>query len=290
MNRLLILLLLLPALCLANAAAVAREEFIQEPLKLEKDDYLVEALKINYDYWGFFGEVSLYRLDNTIVGGRELIDSYHGGEGEYEELYGEDLELRDVTADGDPEVVIRHNTGGNDPLLCLGLFVLRPTPTGFVELYADAYMAPVLEDLDGDGDEEIHTYSAYQSSFLWPRIFRAGFVDLVYEWNGEEYVIADPAAYRAFFEGEAAWREELYREALAADEPHPAEVLRDGQAVLAQLAVAGLDDEYAAWWAAERDTLRWAVDNLEEDANGPAGDWDEVYTDFHTPEAFRAGE
>ena len=286
MKRLpLLLLILSPVLCPANTDIEIVEEFIHLSLELDGDEYLIETLKTYYtEYYGCFDEVALYRLDNAAVGGRKLIDVYPRDDESH--LYGENIELRDVTGDGAPELVILHNTGGNDPLLCMGLFVLRPTMTGFEELYADAYMAPLIGDLDGDGDEEIHTFSAYQSSFLPARVHRAGFVDRVYEWDGAEYVRADPADYRDFYEGEGERREKFFLGGMISGLHQPAEILRDGQAVLAQLAVAGLDERYADWWASNQDIIRRAAEDVEE--GNPEENWAEVYADFHSPDTLRA--
>lgn len=290
------LLLLLPVLCAADVAEEAieepREEFIQLALTLEGEDYLIEALKMYYtEYYGWFEEVHLYRLDSRIEGGRELVETYRGEIDGWGGLLGEEMELRDVTGDGDLELVIQHNSGGNDALVSIGLFVLRPAPDGFDELFAAVDSAPVIGDQDGDGDEEIALYSAYQSSFLWPRLYRAGYVYRLLEWNGEAFVDADPADYREFFIEEVAWRERLYMEGLQPDaKAGPGEILRDGQAVLAQMAVAGLDEEYAAWWESRRETLRRAVEAITTDDYHEDGDWDEVYADFHSAAAFRGEE
>jgi hypothetical protein len=295
MKRATSLLLLLPVLCAADVAEESieepREEFIQLPLTLGGEDYMVEALQTFFGYFGWFEEIELYRLDSRIEGGRELIEVYQGEIDGWGSLIGEGMELRDVTGGGDLELVVRHNSGGNDALVSIGLFVLRPTPDGFVELFATVDSAPVIADQDGDGDEEIALYSAYQSSFLWPRLYRAGYVNRLLEWRGEAFVDADPADYREFFIEEVAWRESLYREGLQPDaKATPGEILRDGQAVLAQLAVAGLDEEYAVWWESQRETLRRAVEAITTDDYHEDGDWDEVYADFHSAAAFRSEE
>lgn len=51
---------------------------------------------------------------------------------------------------------------------------------------------------------------------------------------------------------------------------------------MAQMAVAHLDDEYAAWWEEQRDVLRLVTESIE------GGDWSEVERDFGTPGRFRA--
>jgi hypothetical protein len=52
--------------------------------------------------------------------------------------------------------------------------------------------------------------------------------------------------------------------------------------VLAQLAAAGLDAEYARWWEEYREELRGATLKI------PDGDWAEVERIFSSPEALRA--
>ncbi len=253
------------------------EDHLSHRLELDDGVYVVEAFRRRFGALRFFEEVRLYRLDADSK--RILVGVYpDGGETGF---YGENLQIEDYTGDGRPEVVIPTNTGGNDALICFGLNVLKPTAAGFEELFAELMLAPLAVDADSDGDVEIYTFSAYASSFMLARVYRASFVSVVYEYNGEEYVVADPVVYRPFFTELVAEREEYFRQSLMGSE-YPKEILRDAQSLLAQMAIAHLDDEYAAWWEEQWDALRLVTDSIE------GGDWSEIERDFATPEGFRA--
>ncbi|MCK4593867.1 hypothetical protein KAU45_05145 [bacterium] len=252
------------------------EDHLSHRLELDDGVYVVEALRRRFGWFAFFEEVRLYRLDAESK--RVLVGVYPGG-GETG-FYGESLQMEDYTGDGRPEVVIPTNTGGNDALICFGLCVLKLTAAGFEELFVEPMLAPLAVDADSDGDVEIYTFSAYASSFMLARVYRASFVSTVYEYNGEDFVVVDPLEYRSFFTELVAEREEYFRLSLKGSE-YPEEILRNAQSLLAQMAVAHLDDEYADWWEGHRDVLRKVTESIE------GGDWSEVERDFGTPEGFR---
>lgn len=164
------------------------EDHLSHRLELDDGVYVVEAFRRRFGWFGFFEEVRLYRLDAESK--PVLVGVYPGG-GETG-FYGENLQIEDYTGDGRPEVVIPTNTGGNDALICFGLYVLKPIAAGFEELFAEPMLAPLAVDADSDGDVEIYTFSAYASSFMLARVYRASFVSVVYEYNGEDYVVVDP--------------------------------------------------------------------------------------------------
>jgi hypothetical protein len=256
------------------------EDLIRLPLKLDGGDYAIEALWRRYGWYVDFEEVGLYRLGGDTPEGRVLVGVYPGPAGS--DLAGESLELEDFTGDGRPEVVAYTNTGGNDPLVCCGLAVLEPTPEGFRELFYGPYLAPVAVDADSDGVTEIFTYSAYASGFVIGRAYRASFIDRVYTYDGERYVPGELSDYGGFIQEGVADEMVRYEDLLIeGGSESPLRVLSQGQVILAQLASAHLDDEYARWWEGHRGELRGAVQAIE------GGDWGEVERDFATPEAFR---
>ncbi|MCX7021538.1 MAG: hypothetical protein NTW26_04545 [bacterium] len=254
------------------------EDLLSLPLELDGEGYAVESLRRRYGWFVSFGEVRLYRLDEGAQGGRVPVDVYP--DSDESDFYGESLSLEDYTGDGRPEVVVPTNTGGNDALICCGLVVLEPTPAGFRELFRSPVLAPLAADADSDGVTEIFTFTAYASSFVVGRAYRASFIDRVYAYDGERYVPGELARYGDYILGRAAEDEGYYDDDLLGD--YPEAVLRDGQSVLAQLAAAGLDDEYDRWWEEHRGELREATLSIQD------GDWGEVERAFSSPESLRA--
>jgi hypothetical protein len=254
------------------------EDLISLHLELDGDGFAVEAQRRRFGWFAPFGEVRLYRLGEDSPDGRVLVDAYRGS-GE-DDFYGESLDLVDYTGDGRPEVVAYTNTGGNDPLICCGLAVLEPTPGGLTELYYEPMLAPFAVDADSDGVTEIFTFTAYAPGFVTARAYRASFIDRVFVCDGGRYVPGDLADYRDYLLGRVAEEEGYYEESLLDD--YPEAVLCSGMTVLAQLAAAGLDAEYARWWEEYREELRGATLKI------PDGDWAEVERIFSSPEALRA--
>jgi len=254
------------------------EDLISLHLELDGDDYAVEAQRRRFGWFAPFGEVRLYRLGEGTGEDRVPVDAYRGSA--EEDFYGESLDLVDYTDDGRPEVVVYTNLGGNDPLICCGLVVLEPTPGGLAELYYEPLSAPFAVDADSDGVTEIFTFTAYAPDFVVGRAYRASFIDRVFVFDGGRYVPGELADYRDYLRGRVAEEERYYSESLSGD--YPEAVLCSGQTVLAQLAAAGLDDEYARWWEAHREELREATLSIHD------GDLAEVERIFSTPEALRA--
>jgi len=267
-----VLMLLLASFVLANA-----EEEIPESIEVDfactygGQDYTVKTT-LNYQYWYYYCEsIFLYNSDGA------LIDEYTSPEPDiFLGIYGEQPYLEDFTGNGETEVIIFTNGGGNDPLINLGLLVLRPTPAGFEELYASMFSAPLAEDLDDDGVMEIYTFSAYQPSFSLARAYRSSFIWDVWDSKGDEYSPADTADYEAFFREEIETRKSFYEE--RSWEILPEEQLRDGLAVLLLVTVAGFTEEYEIWWSEIEADLKQAVSEIEN------GDWSEVEEIFATPE------
>ncbi|OGD76827.1 MAG: hypothetical protein A2Y64_02290 [Candidatus Coatesbacteria bacterium RBG_13_66_14] len=254
------------------------EDLISLPLELDGDGYTVEALRRRYGWFAPFGEVRLYRSEEEEEGGRVPVDVYP--DSEETDFYGGSLDLEDYTGDGRPEAVVYTNMGGNDPLICCGLVVLEPTPGGLTELYYEPMLAPFARDADSDGVTEIFTYTAYTSSFVVGRAYRASFIDRVFVYEGGRYVPGELADYKDFLLSRVTEEERYYAESLLGD--YPEAILGEGQSVLAQLAAAGLDAEYALWWEGHREELRGATLSIHD------GDWDEVERVFSTPDALRA--
>jgi hypothetical protein len=253
------------------------EDLMSLPLEMDGDRYAVEAQRRRFGWFAPFGEVRLYRLDEGARDGRVPVDVYRGSD--EVDFYGESLDLEDFTGDGLPEVVVTTNTGGNDPLICCGLTVLEPTPGGLAELYCEPMLAPFAVDADSDGVTEIFTFTAYESDFVVGRAYRASFIDRVFVFDGGRYVPGELSDYADYILGRVAEEERCYADNLL---DYPEAVLCSGQTVLVQLATAGLDDDYARWWAEHRGELREAVLAI------PDGDWGEIERIFSSPEALRA--
>ena len=192
-------------------------------------------------------------------------------------IYGTEPYLEDFTGNGETELIVFTNAGGNDPLINLGLLVLRPTPSGFEELYASMLYAPLAEDVDDDGVTEIYTFSAYQPSFNLARAYRSSFVWEVWDSVGDEYAPADSTDYEVFFRQELENQSEFYQ--ARSWDAQPQELLRNGLAILLLATVAGFTEEYAEWWSENEDALKWAVSEIE------SGDWAEIEEIFATPES-----
>ncbi|HUT97876.1 MAG TPA: hypothetical protein VM054_02215 [bacterium] len=254
------------------------EDLVSLPLELDGDGYTVEALRRRFGWFDPFGEVRLYRLEGSTREGRVPVDVYP--DSDETDFYGESLSLEDYTGDGRPEVVIPTNTGGNDALICFGLVVLEPTPGGLTELYYEPMLAPLALDADSDGVTEIFSFTAYAPDFVVGRAYRASFIDRVFVYDGGRYVPGELADYRDYLLGRVTEEEGYYGKSLLGD--YPEAVLCSGQSVLAQLAAAGLDAEYARWWEGHREELREATRKIQD------GDWAEVERVFSSPEALRA--
>ena len=253
------------------------EDLVSLPLELDGDRYTVEALRRRFGWFDPFEEVRFYRLDEGTLGGRVPVDLYPDEKDTG--FYGESLSLEDYTGDGRPEVVVTTNTGGNDALICFGLAVLEPTPAGFRQIFYSSGLAPLAADADSDGVTEIFTFTAYAPGFVIGRVYRASFIDRVYVFDGERYVPGELSDYKDYILGRVA-EEGYYADDLPGD--YPEAVLGEGQSVLAQLAAAGLDAEYARWWGEHRGELREATLLIQD------GDWGEVERVFSSPETLRA--
>jgi len=254
------------------------EDLVSLPLELNGERYAVEALRRRFGWLDSFEEVRLYRLEEGAQSGRVLVDVYPDEKDAG--FYGEGLSLEDYTGDGRPEAVVTTNTGGNDALICFGLAVLEPTPAGFRQIFCSPGLAPLAADADSDGVNEIFTFTAYASSFVVGRVYRASFIDRVFVYDGERYVPGELSNYKDYILGRVAEDEGYYGKNLTGD--YPEMVLGDGQSVLSQLAAAGLDAEYARWWGEHRGELREATLSIQD------GDWDEVERVFSSPETLRA--
>jgi hypothetical protein len=255
------------------------EDLLSLPLELDGDGYQVEALRRRYGWFAPFEEVRLYRLEEGVEPGRLLVDVYPTADDRG--FNGESLSLEDYTGDGRPEVVVPTNTGGNDALICFGLIVLEPTPDGFREIFRSPVLAPLALDADSDGVTEIFAFTAYAASFTVGRAYRASFIDRVFVYDGERYVPGELSDYQGYVRERVAESEAWYEKSRSRDGDYPDAVLRDGLAILVQLAAAHLDEEYTLWWEGHRDELRKVTESIED------GDWSEIERDFATPEAFR---
>jgi len=253
------------------------EDLVSLPLELDGEGYTVEALRRRFGWLAPFEEVRLYRLEEGTPGGRVLVDLYPDEKDAG--FYGESLSLEDYTGDGFPEVVVTTDTGGNDALICCGLVVLKPAAAGFRQIFDSPGLAPLAADADSDGVNEIFTFTAYASSFVVSRVYRADFIDRVFVYDGGRYVPGELSDYGDYILGRVAEDEGYYGKNLTGD--YPEMVLGEGQSVLAQLAAAGLDAEYARWWGGHREELREATLSIQD------GDWDEVERVFSSPEALR---
>jgi len=273
MKTTVLLTLLLASLALATMSTEEAETIeIELACNYNGVDYIVKTTLV-YQYWYYCCDsIFLYDADG------ELLDEYTSPEPDlFFGIYGEEPYQEDFTGNGETEVIIFTNAGGNDPLINLGLLVLRPTSSGFEELYASMLSAPLAEDMDDDGVMEIYTFSAYQPSFSLARAYRSSFIWNVWDSTGDEYSLADTADYEIFFRKELKSIISSYADSTW--EPLPEEQLRDGLAVLLLATVAGFSEEYASWWLEHKAELMLAVSEIEN------GDWAEIEEIFATPEA-----
>ncbi len=104
--------------------------------------------------------------------------------------YGSKFQTRDVTGDGLPEFVVEVDAGGNAPITSLGLHVYGRTAKGKITLlFFSGTGAPVLQDLDDDGVQEILVSDQYWG--LMPHSEAVGFTRQVYAFNGSSYIAAN---------------------------------------------------------------------------------------------------
>jgi hypothetical protein len=104
--------------------------------------------------------------------------------------YGARWSVRDVTGDSLPECIVEVDAGGNAPMTSSGLHVYGKTAKGKITLiFFSPGGAPVLNDLDGDGSEEILVSDQYWG--MMPHSEAVGFTKDIYAFDGARYVRAN---------------------------------------------------------------------------------------------------
>lgn len=104
--------------------------------------------------------------------------------------YGARWSVRDITGDSLPECIVEVDAGGNAPLTSSGLHVYGKSTKGKITLiFFSPGGAPVLNDLDDDGSQEILVSDQYWG--MMPHSEAVGFTKDIYTFDGARYVRAN---------------------------------------------------------------------------------------------------
>lgn len=125
--------------------------------------------------------------------------------------YGASLRCEDVTGDGIPDVLVRLDAGGNNPITTQGLHIYGlDSHKTMVLLFYSASGAPVLRDLDGDGRREVLVSDQYWGMMAHSEVI--GYTREIYMFRGDSYEMANQA-FAAWYDGMLKTRRRAYEQA-----------------------------------------------------------------------------
>lgn len=170
--------------------------------------------------------------------------------------YGVSVECRDVTGDHVPDILVRLDAGGNNPIAAQGLHVYGLNAKGNMTLlFYSQSGAPVLRDLDGDGSMEILVSDQFWGMMAHSDVI--GFTREVYAYDGEAYVFANDA-FASWFDPIVAARKKDYEQARRAPDSEEGRLMlytRAAEYLVWNLARGGVH-RLNAVWRAEQPFLR----------------------------------
>jgi hypothetical protein len=197
-----------------------------------------------------FDRIEIFSLDSATNRYRsDFIDPVESGR---------ERSFMDVTGDGRKEIVVRTNSGGNDPVAGEGMSIYGARADGsFTVLFYSQGGSPELRDLNGDGIFEAVITGEYWG--IMPHADAIAYTSAIHAFDGSTYVESNRYFAKYFDRAIAKQRAEYLRlRAVRAKEPaqNALALYRAFAEWLVWLAAKGDSAQVKVLWEVEKATLK----------------------------------